>query len=154
MESDKQNKRIYENADVLLLDDIDYLIGEKNKRNFIDLFNTLYEKNKQIIIVSKKDPASLKVLKKIWYQPIWRTSIELFPPDYDLRCKIIEKKIKNTIIENKIEEESLIFIANVCRNNIRVLEEAISRLIAYAKEKRPNKLDLSFTKMALRDFIK
>lgn len=140
IENYKQNKEKYENTDVLLLDELDS-IKEENKKIITDLFTILYNKNKKIIFGSRNHPANLKIREYIWEKPIWRVWIEIFPLDKDGRCTLIKKEIKNTILENKIEEESIKFIANLYRYNMNQLKSAITKLIIYTKENNLKKLE-------------
>ena len=132
--NDFKNK--YRNVDVLIIDDIQYL------------------SNKQIIISSDRSPEDLKILEeRLRSRFMWGLPVDIYPPDFDLRCRIIRKKIENTSIANLIKEESIEYIANACQNDIRFLEGAVNRLMAYTAMIVPKTIDLEFTCEALKDFV-
>lgn len=151
--NDFKNK--YRNVDVLIIDDIQYLVGaEKTQQEFFNTFNYLHQSNKQIIISSDRSPEDLKILEeRLRSRFMWGLPVDIYPPDFDLRCRIIRKKIENTSIANLIKEESIEYIANACQNDIRFLEGAINRLMAYTAMIVPKTIDLEFTCEALKDFV-
>ena len=148
-------KNKYRNVDVLIIDDIQYLVGaEKTQQEFFNTFNYLHQSNKQIIISSDRSPEDLKILEeRLRSRFMWGLPVDIYPPDFDLRCRIIRKKIENTSIANLIKEESIEYIANACQNDIRFLEGAINRLMAYTAMIVPKTIDLEFTCEALKDFV-
>jgi len=148
-------KNKYRNVDVLIIDDIQYLVGaEKTQQEFFNTFNYLHQSNKQIIISSDRSPDDLKILEeRLRSRFMWGLPVDIYPPDFDLRCQIIRKKIENTSIANLIKEESIEYIANACQNDIRFLEGAINRLMAYTAMIVPKTIDLEFTCEALKDFV-
>ncbi len=151
--ADFKNK--YRNVDVLIIDDIQYLVGaEKTQQEFFNTFNYLHQSNKQIIISSDRSPDDLKILEeRLRSRFMWGLPVDIFPPDFDLRCRIIKKKIENTSLANLIKEESIEYIANACQNDVRFLEGAINRLMAYTAMIVPKVIDLEFTVEALKDFV-
>ena len=151
--NDFKNK--YRNVDVLIIDDIQYLVGaEKTQQEFFNTFNYLHQSNKQIIISSDRSPEDLKILEeRLRSRFMWGLPVDIYPPDFDLRCRIIRKKIENTSIANLIKEESIEYIANACQNDIRFLEGAVNRLMAYTAMIVPKTIDLEFTCEALKDFV-
>lgn len=148
-------KNKYRNVDVLIIDDIQYLVGaEKTQQEFFNTFNYLHQSNKQIIISSDRSPDDLKILEeRLRSRFMWGLPVDIYPPDFDLRCRIIRKKIENTSLANLIKEESIEYIANACQNDIRFLEGAVNRLMAYTAMIVPRSLDLEFTCEALKDFV-
>ena len=148
-------KNKYRNVDVLIIDDIQYLVGaERTQQEFFHTFNYLHQSNKQIIISSDRSPDDLKILEeRLRSRFMWGLPVDIYPPDFELRCKIIKEKIKNTSIVSKIDENVIEFIANNCQNDVRFLEGAINRLIAYTAMVVPAKIDLQFANEALKDFI-
>ena len=84
---------------------------------------------------------------------MWGLPVDIYPPDFDLRCRIIRKKIENTSISGLMKEESVEFIANACQNDVRFLEGAVNRLMAYTAMMVPKSVDLEFTCDALKDFV-
>lgn len=148
-------KNKYRNVDVLIIDDIQYLVGaEKTQQEFFHTFNELHRANKQIIISSDRSPDDLKKLEeRLRSRFMWGLPVDIYPPDFDLRCRIIKQKIKGTSIAEKIDENVIEFIANSCPNDIRFLEGTLNRLMAYTAMVVPEKIDLEFANEALKDFI-
>lgn len=148
-------KNKYRNVDVLIIDDIQYLVGaEKTQQEFFNTFNYLHQSNKQIIISSDRSPDDLKILEeRLRSRFMWGLPVDIYPPDFELRCKILRKKLENTSIANLIKEESIEYIANACQNDIRFLEGAVNRLMAYTAMMVPRTVDLEFTCEALKDFV-
>ncbi len=148
-------KNKYRNVDVLIIDDIQYLVGaEKTQQEFFNTFNYLHQSNKQIIISSDRSPDDLKILEeRLRSRFMWGLPVDIYPPDFDLRCRIIRKKIENTSISGLMKEESVEFIANACQNDVRFLEGAVNRLMAYTAMMVPKSVDLEFTCDALKDFV-
>lgn len=148
-------KNKYRNVDVLIIDDIQYLVGaEKTQQEFFHTFNALHQANKQIIISSDRSPDDLKILEeRLRSRFMWGLPVDIYPPDFDLRCRIIKQKIKNTSIADKLDENVIEFIANSCQNDVRFLEGALNRLMAYTAMIVPDIIDLEFANEALKDFI-
>ena len=149
-------KNKYRNIDVLIIDDIQYLVGaEKTQEEFFHTFNDLHSRNKQIIISSDRSPEDLKLLEeRLTSRFAWGLPVDIYPPDFELRCRIIKDKIKHlNNIEDKMTNEAIEFIANNCDTDVRSLEGAINRLVAYTAMCVPNKIDLDFINEALKDYI-
>lgn len=145
----------YRNVDVLIIDDIQYLVGaEKTQQEFFHTFNSLHQANKQIIISSDRSPDDLKKLEeRLRSRFTWGLPVDIYPPDFDLRCRILKNKIKNLDIAILIEDDVIEYIANSCDNDVRYLEGAITRLCAYAAMTIPQKIDMEFANEALKDYI-
>ena len=150
-----QFKSKYRNVDVLIIDDIQFLVGaEKTQQEFFNTFNYLHKTNKQIIISSDRSPDDLKKLEeRLRSRFMWGLPVDIYPPEFELRCRIIKAKLKNTSIENKISEEVIEYIANSCQNDVRHIEGSINRLLAYTAMIVPEKIDLEFAVEALKDFV-
>ncbi len=148
-------KEKYRNVDVLIIDDIQYLVGaEKTQQEFFHTFNYLHQSNKQIIISSDRSPDDLKKLEeRLRSRFTWGLPVDIYPPDFDLRCRILKNKIKNLDIANLIEEDVIEYIANSCDNDVRYLEGAITRLCAYAAMTVPKEINMEFANEALKDYI-
>lgn len=148
-------KRKYREVDVLIIDDIQYLVGaEKTQQEFFHTFNTLHQANKQIIISSDRSPDDLKLLEeRLRSRFMWGLPVDIYPPDFELRCEIIRAKLKNMSISTKIDENVIEYIANSCQNDVRFLEGALNRLMAYTAMVVPPKIDLNFAIEALADFV-
>ncbi len=145
----------YRNVDVLIIDDIQYLVGaEKTQQEFFHTFNALHQANKQIIISSDRSPDDLKKLEeRLRSRFTWGLPVDIYPPDFDLRCRILKNKIKNLDIANLIDEDVIEYIANACDNDVRYLEGAITRLCAYAAMTVPQRINMEFANEALKDYI-
>lgn len=151
----KNFKEKYQNVDVLIIDDIQFLVGaDKSQQEFFHTFNTLYQASKQIIISSDRSPDDLKKIEdRLRSRFMWGLPVDIYPPDFNLRCKIINSKIKNTTLEDKLSQEVIEYIANSCQNDIRFIEGTINRLMAYTAMMVPTKIDLAFTIEALKDYL-
>ena len=150
-----QFKSKYRNVDVLIIDDIQFLVGaEKTQQEFFNTFNFLHKTNKQIIISSDRSPDDLKKLEeRLRSRFMWGLPVDIYPPDFELRCRIIKEKLKTTSIENMIDEEVIEYIANSCQNDVRHIEGTINRLLAYTAMIVPSRINLEFAVEALKDFV-
>ena len=148
-------KNKYRNVDVLIIDDIQFLVGaERTQQEFFHTFNALHQANKQIIISSDKSPDDLKKIEeRLRSRFMWGLPVDIYPPDFDLRCEIIKAKIKNTSIENKLNDDVIEYIANSCVNDVRHIEGTINRLLAYTAMMVPDKITLDFANEALKDYV-
>ena len=151
----KNFKDKYKNVDVLIIDDIQFLVGaDKSQQEFFHTFNALYQSNKQIIISSDRSPDDLKRIEdRLRSRFMWGLPVDIYPPDFALRCKIIRTKIKNSSLENRLNDEVIEYIANSCQNDIRFIEGTINRLMAYTAMMVPEKIDLNFAIEALKDYL-
>ncbi len=145
----------YRNVDVLIIDDIQFLVeAEKTQQEFFHTFNALHQANKQIIISSDKSPDDLKKIEeRLRSRFMWGLPVDIFPPDFNLRCDIIRSKIKNTSIEDKLTNDVIEYIANSCVNDVRHIEGTINRLLAYTAMMVPDKITLDFANEALNDYV-
>ena len=148
-------KNKYRDIDVLIIDDIQFLVGaEMTQQEFFHTFEELHSHNKQIIISSDRSPDDLKLLEeRLRSRFAWGLPVDIWPPDFDLRCRIIKDKIKHLTIANQIDEDIIEYMANACDTDVRSLEGVINRLVAYTAMYVPNKIDLDFAREALGDFI-
>ena len=148
-------KNKYRDVDVLLIDDIQFLVGaEKTQQGFFHTFNELHSHNKQIIITSDRSPEDLKLLEeRLRSRFAWGLPVDIYPPDLDLRVRIIKDKIKYLSIAKMISDDVIMYIANSCDTDVREIEGAINRLAAYVAVYTPTKIDLDFAQEALGDYI-
>ena len=144
-------RRKYWDVDVLIIDDIQFLVGaEKTQQEFFQIFEELHSKNKQIIISSDTSPDDLKKLEeRLKSRLTFSLPVDIFPPDFDLRVRILKDKIKKYSIANLITEEAIEYIANLYDSDVRPLEGSITRLQAYTAMYVPEKIDLKFVMEAL-----
>jgi len=133
-------KNKYRAIDILILDDAQFLAGkEKTQEEFFHIFNTLYEANKQIIISSDRPPKSIPALTERLRSRFEGGMIgDIGYPDYETRIAILKAKCQEKTIT--LADDVLDYIATNIQNNIRELEGALNRLIAYQKinNQQPN----------------
>lgn len=126
-------KERYRVCDLLIMDDIQFIAGaEKMQEEFFHTFNSLYEKNKQIVISSDRPPAAIATLeKRLRSRFEGGMVIDIGEPQYEERLSILKTKLasKNTVISDEILE----FIASSIKSNIRELEGALNRIILASK---------------------
>ena len=148
-------KNKYRNVDVLIIDDIQALVGaEKTQQEFFHTFEALHQQNKQIIISSDRSPDDLKKIEeRLRSRFTWGLPVDIYPPEFDLRCEIIKQKIENTSIKDMINRDVIEYIANACPNDVRQIEGTINRLLAYTAMMAPNTITLDFAIEALKDFV-
>lgn len=147
-------KKKYRNVDVLLIDDIQYLeTASKTQQEFFNTFNELHQQNKQIVIASDRSPDDFQKLEeRLKTRFNWGMTIDILPPDMNLRLNIIERKLEAqqiTNFPNDVKE----YIASICTSDIRKLEGAIARVLAYAAIMNGSDITLDLALDALRDFI-
>lgn len=148
-------KRKYREIDVLMIDDIQYLeIASKTQQEFFNTFNELHNSNKQIIISSDRSPDDLKKLEdRLRTRFNWGITVDILPPNFELRMAIIEKKIDSHDISSVVPQEVKEYIANNCTSDIRKLEGALTRVFAYATIMNGSDINLELAVEALKDYF-
>ena len=127
----KDFKDHYRNVDLLLIDDIHFMGGKDGtQEEFFHTFNELHQTNKQIVISSDRPPKAIPALeKRLLSRFEWGMIADVSSPDLETRIAILETKCREK--NYKLDREILSYIANNITNNIRELEGALNRLIAY-----------------------
>ena len=147
-----QFREKYRNIDILLIDDIQFIIGkESTQEEFFHTFNTLHEAKKQIIISSDRPPKEMLTLEdRLRSRFEHGLMADIQPPDYETRMAILKKK--EELDGYSINEEVLKYIASNIKSNIRELEGALTKVVAFSRLKKRD-LTLDLAKEALQDII-
>ncbi|KGX93673.1 chromosomal replication initiation protein [Pontibacillus halophilus JSM 076056 = DSM 19796] len=142
----------YRNVDVLLIDDIQFLAGkEQTQEEFFHTFNTLHEESKQIVISSDRPPKEIPTLEdRLRSRFEWGLITDITPPDLETRIAILRKKAKAEGLD--IPNEVMLYIANQIDTNIRELEGALIRVVAYSSLINRD-INASLAAEALKDII-
>lgn len=122
----------YRKVDVLMIDDIQFIIGkESTQEEFFHTFNALHSAGKQIVLTSDRPPKEMETLEaRIRSRFEWGLMADIGYPDYETRMAILRKKVEEEHIE--LDDEILNYIATNIKTNIREIEGALNKLIAYA----------------------
>ncbi|MCG2575810.1 chromosomal replication initiator protein DnaA [Dechloromonas sp. XY25] len=145
-------KRMYRSLDVLLLDDVQFFNGKnRSQEEFFFLFNALIEARKQIIITCDTYPKDINGLDdRLVTRFDWGLTVQIEPPELEMRVAILKKKAEAEGIQ--LDDEVAFFIAKHLRSNVRELEGALKKVLAYSSfHGRAIALDLA--KEALKDVI-
>ncbi len=138
----------YRNVDVLLIDDIQFIIGkERTQEEFFHTFNHLQMSNKQIIISSDQHPKKMNILEeRIVTRFEMGLTVDISSPDFETRVAILKKKSYN------IDNDVINYIASNITSNVRELESALNRLVAFNKLEN-KEINLEIAKKELKDII-
>ncbi|VTQ81428.1 chromosomal replication initiator protein DnaA, partial [Hathewaya histolytica] len=142
----------YRNVDVLLIDDIQFIAGkERTQEEFFHTFNALHEANKQIILSSDRPPKEIPTLEdRLRSRFEWGLITDIQAPDFETRIAILKKKadVDNLNIDNEV----MVYIANKIKSNIRELEGALIRVVAYSSLTN-KQINVDLAAEALKDII-
>lgn len=144
----------YRNLDVLLIDDIQFIIGkERTQLEFFNTFNTLVNLNKQVIISSDKPPRDFDTLEeRLRTRFDMGLTVDIQAADYETRMAIL--KLKSSLLQIKLDDDVLMFLAENVKSNIRELEGALNRLVAYSRiQNKGQTVTLSMAENLLKDYI-
>jgi chromosomal replication initiator protein len=145
-------KERYRSVDLLLIDDIQFLAGKESTQDeFFHTFNTLYDSDKQIVLTSDTPPSEIPTLEeRLRSRFQWGLIADLQPPDLETKVAILRKKAESE--GTVLPEDVALFIASNCNSNIRELEGAMIRVIAYASI-AGSPIDLDLARQSLRELI-
>ena len=143
----------YRNNDVLLIDDIQFIIGkESTQEEFFHTFNALYEAKKQIIISSDKPPKEIETLEeRLRSRFEWGLTVDIQSPDYETRMAILKNKAISLGLD--LGDDVCNYIANNITNNVRQIEGTVKKILAY-RDLNDMPLDLPNVSRAINDMFK
>lgn len=150
--SNKSFREKYRSVDVLLIDDIQFIIGKESTQDeFFHTFNTLREAKKQIIISSDRAPKNFETLEeRLRSRFEWGVLADISPPNYETRMAILHKK--EELESYNVDNEILDYIATNVKSNIRELEGSLNKLVAYSRLTH-REINLTFAEEVLKDII-
>lgn len=143
----------YRKIDILLIDDIQFIARkEKTQEEFFHTFNDLYEANKQIILTSDKPPKDIATLEdRLRSRFEWGLTADIQAPDLETRIAILQKKVQ---LENlSVPNDVLVFIADKIASNVRELEGALNRVIAYSTLTESSEITVELADEVLKDIL-
>jgi chromosomal replication initiator protein len=145
-------KRYYRSLDLLLIDDIQFFGGKsRTQEEFFYLFNTLIEAHKQVVITCDTYPKEIAGIEERLISRFgWGLTVALEPPELEMRVAILLSKAQQTRV--RLDEQVAFFVAKHIRSNVRELEGALKRIVAYANFHGQD-ISLSLAKEALRDLL-
>lgn len=151
--STTQFRQKYRTIDALLIDDIHFIAGkESTQEEFFNTFNSLHNDRKQIIVSSDRPPKEIANLEeRLSSRFAWGLIADIQPPDFETRVAILRKKIEREPVN--VPDDVILFIAQEVKTNIRELEGALIRVVAYSLLEEKN-MTLEMAKVILKDMVK
>ncbi len=142
----------FSNIDLFLVDDVQLIAGkESTQEEFFSVFNSLYEKKKQIVITSDKYPKLIQNIdERLRNRFEWGLIVDIQPPEYETRVAIIKSKLAYHNLS--LPDDIITFLASNINNNVRELEGALTKLLAYSSLTK-KKLNLNLAKEILADHL-
>ena len=146
-------KEQFRSVDVLMIDDVQFIIGKDNtQEEFFHTFNTLIDKKRQIIISADKSPADLDGLEdRLKSRLGWGLVADIHPLTYELRLGILQAKAEQKSL--KLKQEVMEFLANKITNNVREMEGALTRLAVHASI-QDSEISVDLVKDVLKDLLR
>lgn len=145
-------KRYYRSLDVLLLDDVQFFNGKnRTQEEFFFVFNALIEAKKQIVISCDTYPKDISGLEdRLITRFDWGLTVQIEPPEIEMRVAILKKKAEAEGVQ--LDDEVAFYIAKHLRSNVRELEGALKKVLAYAAF-HGRRIDLDLAKESLKDVV-
>lgn len=142
----------YRTIDVLMIDDVQFIIGkESTQEEFFHTFNALHSAGKQIILTSDKPPKDMETLEeRIRSRFEWGLMADIGAPDYETRMAILRRKVESD--DMVLSDDILNYIANNIKSNIRELEGALNKLLAYSNLEKTD-ITMDIAKKELQNII-
>lgn len=150
----KFREKYRKNCDLLLLDDIQFIGGNKGatQEELFNIINTLLEKKKQIVIISNIHPTKIENLdEKLLSRITWGLTCEIKPPELEVRKEILKFKAK--LLGLNIGDEIIEYVATNIKTNVRELESALNHIEAFSSLTK-HKIDMALVKESLKDFFR
>ncbi len=146
-------KEQFRSVDVLMIDDVQFIIGKDNtQEEFFHTFNTLIDKKRQIIISADKSPADLDGLEdRLKSRLGWGLVADIHPLTYELRLGILQSKAEQKSLQ--LKQEVMEFLANKITNNVREMEGALNRLAVHASI-QDSEISVDLVKDVLKDLLR
>ena len=146
-------KQQYKQYDLLIIDDIQFIKGkDRTMEEFFYLYNHFHNEKKQLILTCDVLPAKIEGMDdRLKSRFSWGLTLELEPPELEMRIAILQKKAEAAGIS--IEDEAALFIANLIRSNVRELEGAFNRVSASSRFMNRPVIDIDLARTALQDII-
>lgn len=151
--SNREFRNKYRTVDILLVDDVQFLANkEVTQEEFFHTFNAIYDAGNQIVLTSDRLPSETPHLTdRIKGRFSMGLLADVQPPDYETRIAILKNKIENEYFT--FDEEIIEYVANNIRSNVRDLEGAVKRILAYAGIERTNTISIELAQKALKEII-
>ena len=146
-------KEQFRSVDVLMIDDVQFIIGKDNtQEEFFHTFNTLIDKKRQIVISADKSPADLDGLEdRLKSRLGWGLVADIHPLTYELRLGILQSKAEQKSLQ--LKQEVMEFLANKITNNVREMEGALNRLAVHASI-QDSEISVDLVKDVLKDLLR
>ena len=144
-------RETYRSADILIVDDIQFIAGKESTiEEFFHTFNDLYENDKQIVLASDRAPSDIDIEDRVKSRFQWGLLCDITPPDFETRIAILKDKSKNMGFE--FSDDVYNYIADNIKSNVRTLEGALLKLVAY-QSLNSEELNEETVKKILEDIV-